>query len=73
MFHLLHEDQVFFEREKDAIIANAQTVFASLAGQFLYIALQPMLEYVETVTDPATLIPGQCVQLRSASSPMSSR
>ena len=47
----MNEDQVFFQREEDAIIADAQTVFTRLAAQLLHIALQVLLERIESQPD----------------------
>src|SRR5450631_1551983 len=56
VLHLMDEDQVVFQREEDAIIADAQAVFARLPGQLLHVALQAMLKRIEPLADPTPLL-----------------
>lgn len=47
----MNEDQVFFQREEDAVFADPQAIFAGVAGQFLHVALQDGLQGVEFLSD----------------------
>lgn len=58
----MNHDQVFFQREEDAVITDPQAVFAGLASQFLHIPLQVVLEHIESLADPTALLARQCTQ-----------
>jgi hypothetical protein len=62
----MNEDQVFFQREEDAVVADAQTVFSRPAGQLFHVAMQTMLEQIEPLTDAAALVDWQRTQLRQS-------
>ncbi len=52
----MDKDQVFFEREKQPVRSDSQTIFARLPSQLLHVALQIGLKGVEFLADAATLL-----------------
>lgn len=69
----MNEYQVFFQREEDAVVTNAQAVSALLAGQLLNIPAKILLECVQLLSDPPALLPGKARSCPSASSLKSNR
>jgi len=60
----MNKDQVFFQREEDSVITDAQAVLAHLTGQFFHVAAQVVLERIEPLADPPAQFLGQNAQLR---------
>jgi len=54
----MDEYQVVFQREEDAVITDAQAVFANLPHQLFHISLQVVLKCIEPLANPSTLLPG---------------
>jgi hypothetical protein len=50
------EDHVFFEREKQPVLSDSQTICALLSRKLLHVALQIGLERVEFLADAVALL-----------------
>ena len=59
----MDEDQVSFQCEKNAVVSDAQAKLTRLPSQFLHVALQIKQEHVESLANPAPLLPGKRTQL----------
>ena len=61
----MNKYQVFFQREEDAVITDAQAVFARLVGQFFHVTLQIVPQRLDALADQPALLLGQLTQLRA--------